>query len=360
MWLGRCSRMSAPQQTRMLDPYHPQFIVPERTALVTGAGGYIGSTLASQLLELGYRVIGYDRYFFGKDLVSDLLLHPNFEAKVGDIRDIGPEDCEGVDVVYDLASISNDPAGELCPTLTVSINSVGRSRVAKTAREAGVPRYVLASSCSVYGASSGLDLDETSLCQPLTTYAKACLDCEHQVIEMARPDFTVCVLRQGTVYGVSRRMRFDLVVNIMTLNAWRSGALSVTGGGDQWRPFIHVSDTAAALRALGRADQDRVQAETFNAVGENMKISEVAETVAAALPIDVRIDHVEGNLDRRDYNVNSDKLKNTVGWVPRMTVASGAQEVFRSLEVGHVHRCPRSETVTWYKSLISNSNVLLR
>jgi nucleoside-diphosphate-sugar epimerase len=344
----------------MLDSNHPQFVVPERTALVTGAGGYIGSTLASQLLELGYRVIGYDRYFFGKDLVGDLLLHPHFQAKVKDIRDIGPEDCEGVDVVYDLASISNDPAGELSPSLTVSINSIGRSRVAKSARQAGVPRYVLASSCSVYGASAGLNLDEDSPCKPLTTYAKACLECELQVVEFARPEFTVCILRQGTVYGVSRRMRFDLVINIMTLSAWRSGSMSVTGGGHQWRPFVHVSDTAAALRALGRADKDIVQGQTFNAVAENMTIGEAAKTVADALPIDVRIDHLDGNLDRRDYHVNADKIKRAVGWAPRMTVATGAQEVFRSLEEGHVHRCPRSETVTWYKSLIASSNMLLQ
>ena len=217
-----------------------------KSILVTGAGGYIGSTLSSMLLDAGYHVIGFDRYFFGTSSLKDLFEHPNFKAVQKDIREIQPADLENVYGVCDLAALSNDPSGDLNPELTNSINHAGRVRVATLAKQVGVQRYILASSCSVYGQSDGRDLDEHSDPKPLTTYARANLAAERDVLPLADGRFTVTVLRQATVFGLSRRMRFDLVINLMTLNAVQKGRIFVLGGGRQWRPIVHVSDTSRA------------------------------------------------------------------------------------------------------------------
>src|SRR5215472_17079155 len=212
------------------------------TVLVTGAGGYIGSTLCAVLLEAGYKVIGLDRYYFGLDLLRDLMANPNFKPVVHDEREVSEEHLEGVAAVCDLAALSNDPSGELQPELTVSVNHKARVRVAELAKKVGVKRYVLASSCSVYGAAESESLTETSEPRPLTTYAKANLAAEKSVLPLNSKDFTVTVLRQATVFGLSRRMRIDLVLNLMTLNAVQKGKIYITGGGQQWRPLVHVRD----------------------------------------------------------------------------------------------------------------------
>ena len=201
------------------------------TVLVTGAGGYIGATLVDQLLAAGKRVVGFDRYFFGESLLGDTLQHPSFTLRRKDMRQIEASDFAGVDAVCDLAALSNDPAGALDEKLTYAINHEARARSAELAKRAGVSRYLLASSCSVYGSGDGAVLTEASTPEPISTYAHANLKAEIDILRLADSAFTVAALRQATVFGLAKRMRFDLVVNLMTINAVQKRKIFVMGGG---------------------------------------------------------------------------------------------------------------------------------
>ena len=250
--------------------------------LVTGGAGYIGSVLCRLLLERGFSVVCLDRFFFGFEPISDIL--DRLVAVRGDVRWFEPDLLRGVDVVFDLASLSNDPAGELDPEKTLEINYRGRVRVARLAKKMGVARYVLASSCSVYGFQDGL-LSESSPVNPLTTYAKANVLAEGEVLPLADKSFSVTVLRQATVYGYSPRMRFDLAVNGMVLGFYRDGKVPIMRDGKQWRPFVHVRDTCKAFLMVAEADTDLVNGEVFN-VGsneQNIQIFELGRVIAEAL-----------------------------------------------------------------------------
>jgi nucleoside-diphosphate-sugar epimerase len=320
--------------------------------LITGIGGYIGSTLAELLLARGHRVTGIDRFFFGQRLVSDLLGHPQFTAVRKDIRDVECSDFTQVDCVCDMAALSNDPTGEMDPELTHAVNHHGRVHVAQTARQAGVRRYVLASSCSVYGHAKSTNLDETSDVNPVSTYAKANLEAERGVLPLASPDFTVTVLRQATVFGLSRRMRFDLVINLMTLNAVQKGKIFILGGGKQWRPIVHVRDTARAFTDLLSAPVERVNGEIFNVGAMNAQILSLAYVVRENLPFRVEMEVVPDDADKRDYNVSFEKLTRTIGFRAELTPAEGVQEIYDALKNGRIAADPTAFTVDWYRRIL--------
>lgn len=331
-----------------------------QTVLVTGAGGYIGSTLAQLLLEAGYRVVGLDRYFFGQQLLGDLLQAEHFQIAVKDIRDLQVQDFSGIDAVCDLAALSNDPSGDLDAQLTSAINHRGRLRVATLAKQAGVRRYILASSCSVYGYSESGPLDETSQPRPLTTYAKANLAAEQDILPLARADFTVTVLRQATVFGASRRMRFDLVINLMTLNAVDKGKIFITGGGKQWRPIVHVSDTARAFIRVLEADATRVNGEVFNVGATNMQVLGIAYTVRETIPFPIEMQIVPDDPDTRNYSVSFGKIERLLDYVPCVSVADGVREIYQGLKSGTIVAEPWTYTVGWYKRLLESKALLDR
>jgi len=324
------------------------------TVLVTGAGGYIGATLVDRLLAAGKTVTGLDRYFFGEELLGDTRRHPAFRLVRKDVRDVEAADLAGVDAVCDLAALSNDPAGALDEALTEAVNHEGRARLAKLAKESGVRRYVLASSCSVYGSGGEQLLTESSTPAPVSAYAKANLRAERDVLALADGAFTATALRQATVFGLAKRMRFDLVVNLMTLNAVEKGKIFVTGGGRQWRPLVHVQDAARAFEAALAADADAVNGEIFNVGGSehNYQVLSLAYIVRESLPFRIDLDVVPDDSDVRNYHVSFDKIARVLGYQPTVTPGEGAREIYEALKLGRVDTGLKTITVRWYQHLL--------
>ena len=321
--------------------------------MVTGAGGYIGATLVDQLLAAGKRVVGLDRYFFGESLLGETLTHPSFTLLRKDIRQIEELDFRGVDAVCDLAALSNDPAGALDERLTYAINHEARARSAQLAKRAGVKRYVLASSCSVYGSGDG-KLAEDSKPQPISTYAHANLKAEQDILPLADGRFTATALRQATVFGLAKRMRFDLVVNLMTINAVQKGKIFVTGGGKQWRPIVHVSDTASAfVSVLGRAPSE-INGRVFN-IGSsehNYQVLSLAYIVRENIPFPITLDIVPDDSDARNYNVSFTRAEQELGFRARHAPADGAREIYEALKLGRVDTGIKTVTVKWYQHIM--------
>ncbi|MCB1884287.1 MAG: SDR family oxidoreductase [Geminicoccaceae bacterium] len=318
--------------------------------LVTGAAGYIGTTLVPMLLEAGYRVRAIDRFFFGENNLPD---HPRLERIKADSRRLAPEHFSGVDHVVDLVAISNDPSGELFQKATYDINFESRVACARLAKAAGVKRYVLPSSCSIYGFQApDVVCNEATPTNPLTTYAKANEKAEQGVLPLADERFCVVVLRQATVYGYSPRMRFDLAINGMTYGAWKTGVLPLMRDGSQWRPMVHVQDTARAQIFMLQADRDAVNGRIFN-VGSSensYQLGPLAERVAAAVPRKVAIEWY-GDADHRSYQVGFDRIQG-LGWRAERVAEDGVLEIVERLEAGTLDKTKETITLGWYQELI--------
>ncbi len=318
--------------------------------LVTGAGGYIGTILIPMLLDEGYHVRATDRFFFGRHLLPD---HDRLEVIVEDSRKLTPEHFRDVESVIDLVAISNDPSGELFQEATMQINRDSRIQTARMAKNAGAKRYILPSSCSIYGfQEDGVIADENSPTNPLTTYARGNEMAEQATLPMADENFCVVVLRQATVYGLSPRMRFDLAINGMTYGAWKTGKLPLMRDGSQWRPMVHVQDTARAQMFMLTADMEKVNGQIFNVGSEdnNYQIGPLGEIVADCIPRDVEIDWY-GDPDHRSYRVNFDKIE-ALGFRAEKTALEGVQEICTALEAGAVDKTTETITLDWYKKLV--------
>lgn len=319
--------------------------------LVTGGSGYIGSVLSKILLEKGHEVTVLDRFFFGTDPIKDIA--DRIKVVKDDIRWFDPAILRGVDAVIDLASLSNDPSGELDPKKTLEINHKGRVRVATLAKKHEVTRYVLASTCSVYGFQEGI-LTEKSTPNPLTTYAKANVEAEKGILPLGDRSFAVTALRQATVYGLSKRMRFDLAINGMVLGFFKNGKIPIMRDGKQWRPFVHVKDTSNAFIKVVESEAEVVNGQTFN-VGnneQNVQIFDLAESVAESIKLPFNYEWY-GSTDTRSYRVSFDKIKETLNFRPSRTPSDGAREVFDALKEGKLNGDdPKTITVKWYKHLL--------
>lgn len=328
--------------------------------LLTGGAGYIGSVLTRRLLAEGYRVTVVDRFFFGRGTL------PGGRAGLAcvdrDTRLLEAADFAGVGAVIDLAAISNDPAGELDPAMTWQVNHAARVRCAELARAGGVRRYVLPSSSSVYGQQEGL-LPESAAIAPRTTYAEANAAAERDTLTLAGPGFTACAVRQATVFGVSPRMRLDLVVHQMVVQARSRGSIPVLGDGLQWRPFVHVADVCEAMLLLLRADPDVISGELFNLGGDHLNhtVRDLAGQVGNVVGVS-RV-HSYPGLDDRSHRMDFAKIRERLGFVPSRSVAGGAREVGDAVSRGDFDvDDPRTMTVQWYQHLLAtgeNSPALL-
>jgi len=305
--------------------------------LVIGGAGYIGSALLPQLLEHGYRVRVLDLLLFGEGPIREFLDHPDVELVRADFRQVDRvvEAMQGVNAVVHLGGLVGDPACSLDANLTTEVN-LGFTRViAEIAKGAGVSRFVFASSCSVYGASDEV-LDENSQLNPVSLYARSKIASENVLFEMAGPGFVPTMLRFGTIYGISGRLRFDLVVNLLSAKAVTEGRITVFGG-DQWRPFLHVADAARAVTMVLRAPVERVRNEIFN-VGsdeQNATLGDVGHVVQRVVPDAEYIDSGHDG-DRRNYRVNFAKIRGRLGFTPEWTVEAGVRQVVTALRDGSI------------------------
>lgn len=325
---------------------------------VTGAGGYIGSVLVGRLLDAGYRVRALDRFYFGANTLDRYADRPTLETRTIDIRDLTPRELEGCWGVIDLSGLSNDPSAEVDLRLTWEINEKGRIELARSAQKAGVERYVFSGSCSVYGAGGDEELGEDSELNPLTAYAQAAAKAEAAIRAMNRPGFTTVALRNATVFGLSPRMRFDLVVNVMTLSAFECGEIVVTGGGSQRRPIVHVQDVARAFLQALEADPAITGGEVFNIGLANFRMIELSREVERAMPTPVKVQFAPGDADKRDYSVKFDKARKLLGFSACADVSLGVREISRALQAGQVERGLVTRTVAWYRHLIKMQRVL--
>ena len=332
-----------------------------QSVLVTGGAGYIGTELCDQLLELGYKVICLDRVFFGVDALQDFIKHPNYTLVRDDVRTFDPAILKDVDAVFDLAAISNDPACDLDPTMTEDINWRGSYRVAELAKQHGVKRFVFSSSCSVYGHGSGAGLTEDSPLSPVSLYAKCKIRSEQDLCKLHDEHFAVTILRNATVYGSSRRMRYDLVVNLMTAKAFTDRVIYVLGGGQQWRPNVHVSDVARAFVHMLNQPVEKVGGRVFN-VGSNdqtHRVIDIANMVRDVIPT-VRIEIVPDDPDRRNYNVNFDRIGQELGFKTQYHISDAVADLKQRLTRGTIRAFndPRTKTLDYYSWLIRAKETL--
>jgi nucleoside-diphosphate-sugar epimerase len=326
--------------------------------MVTGAGGYIGTQLVRDLVKAGHEVTAVDRFFFGFEPISDLVKNKNFKVLQKDIRDLTAAELSNHHAVCDLACLSNDPAGEIDPELTYQINRDGRIHVAEMAKKAGVKKYILSSSCSVYGQGEDPELTEKSSTNPISVYAKSTLQAEEHNLGLSDNNFSVTALRNATVFGLSTRMRFDLVVNLMTLTAFQKGRIIVMGGGLQWRPLVHLSDVSSAFQKVIESENSKVNGEIFNIGLSNFQIKNLAYLVREELPFPIEIDTAPDDPDKRDYNVVFEKADKVLGFKAKTSVTEGIKEIYLALKAGKVDTGIKTVTVQWYRNIIEAKKLL--
>lgn len=309
--------------------------------LITGGAGYVGSVLTPDLLAAGYEVTVYDVMFFGHE---HLAKHPRLKVIAGDIRDTAKlsRAFQGQDIVLHLACISNDPSFELDEGLSKSINYDCFEPMVVAAKQAGVRRFVYASSSSVYGVSDQPNVTEEHPLVPLTLYNKYKGLCEPLLFKHAAPGFTCVTLRPATICGYGPRQRLDLSVNILTNLAINKGKITVFGGA-QMRPNLHIADMSRAYRVVMEAPAEKIAGETFNIGYENLTIARIAEIVreivAAEFPDRAKIAiETTPSDDKRSYHINSDKVRRVLGFAPERTVDDAVRDLCRAFKSGLLPR----------------------
>jgi len=300
--------------------------------LLTGHDGYIGHVLLPMLLERGHRVTGLDSFLYEDCGFAAEEVAPSAVLR-RDIREVELEDLHGIDAVLHLAGISNDPLGDLEPAATYAINHAASVRLARLAKEAGVSRYVFSSSCSNYGAAGDAFLDESAGFNPVTPYAESKVWVERDVAKLADDGFSPTFLRSATAFGVSSRLRGDLVVNNLVGYAYTTGDVLIKSDGMPWRPLVHIEDIARAFIAVLEAPRELVHNEAFNVgiTSENYRVREVADMVAEIVPSSKVTYAGDASPDARNYRVDCEKIRSRLpAFQPQWTVRKGIEQVYET------------------------------
>jgi nucleoside-diphosphate-sugar epimerase len=314
------------------------------------------------LIDAGHDVAGIDTDLYEQCTFGDAF--PDIEGLKKDIRDIEKSDLEGFDAVIHLAALSNDPLGDLNPEITMEINHGASVRLAKLSKEAGVSRFLFSSSCSNYGAAGENLVDESAEFNPVTPYGISKVRVEQDLIKLADNRFSPILFRSGTAYGVSPRLRFDLVLNNLVAWALTTGKVFLKSDGTPWRPIVHIEDISRAFIAVLQAPRQVVHGQAFN-VGiseENYRIRDLAEIVKDTVP-NCRIEFAkDAGPDKRCYRVNCDKLPRLVPeFKPRWNARKGAKELYDAFKNANIaveeFEGPRYRRISHIKKLLDDGQL---
>lgn len=323
-----------------------------KSVLITGGAGYIGSVLSRQLLGFGYKVKVFDKLLFGEDSIKELETNPNFKFIKGNIFDKTSlaSALSDVDAVVNLAAIVGEPACVCQKDIALQTNYLGAIYVARLCKALGIKRFIQASTCSTYGQSKENSIaKEGSDLFPVDFYGETKIYTERELIKLMDENFHPTILRFSTVYGLSPRMRFDLVVNTLTKKAMKENEITIFGG-NQWRPLIHVSDAARAVATVLRAPLAKVGNQIFNVGGngENYKISQIGELVKVLIP-EVKVKIIKDIDDKRNYRVDFSKIEKVLGFKPEKKVEDGIKEIRDAIKKGNFKD---SEDKKYYNHLV--------
>ena len=305
--------------------------------LVTGHRGYIGVEMVTVLRAAGHEVVGLDTGYYDE---CDFRAPPDDVANLNvDLRDVTAAQLHGFEAVIHLAALSNDPLGNVNPELTYDINLHASMRLARAAKEAGVSRFLFSSSCSLYGAGGDGFLDESAAFYPVTPYGESKVRVEQQASELASATFSPVYLRNATAYGISRRLRADIVVNNLVGHALTTGKVLLQSDGTPWRPLVHIRDIIHAFETMLVAPREVIHNQAFNVgrTSENFQIRDVAKMVAEVVPNCELAFAAGASADARDYRVDFGKIEQRLpGFRPTWTLRKGIEEMYVAYRDGHM------------------------